>query len=806
MYFFQLPDAHGIASTRRRLRRASRGGNFRKMFKHVVIASALLSALVLTACKMENGDGKKISPVMNATNPPATHAHTNRLAREKSPYLLQHAHNPVDWFAWGDEAFEKARREIKPVFLSIGYSTCHWCHVMERESFESEDVAKFLNEHFVCIKVDREERPDVDQIYMTFVQARFGHGGWPLNVFLTPDLKPFFGGTYFPPASKYGQPAFLDVLKQISDAWQTRHEEVVNSAEQIHRALDEHVSQKQQTNLLLLTRDTIRDAGGQLKQGYDPINGGFGTAPKFPSPSHPSFLFRYGNHFKDDEAIQMVLHTCDRMAAGGIHDQLGGGFARYSVDAEWLVPHFEKMLYDNAQLLNLYLDAFVISGDKRHADVARDIIAYVLRDMTHPDGGFFSAEDADSEGHEGKFFCWTRAELEKLLAPDEFKVAVKYFGVTDKGNFVDHSHPTPLPNQNVLSVVSPLSGRDALPRVQADQQVGPTSFELLESAKEKMFAAREKRIRPHRDDKVLASWNGLMLGAMARAYAVLGDEKYRAAAERNLACIQAKLWVETGDAQQSRAGFQPAQRAREREHLDAKQSPPTSSARAGKMPALLFHRWRDGERDNVQLLDGYAFLLGGVIDLYEATLEPKHLDFAIALSEAMLAKFYDKDEGGFWQSPPDAKDLILRVKEDYDGAEPSGNSVAILALLKLGAITDRKDFRDAAEKSLRFFSMRLQQMPQAVPYMLAALDFSLEEPRRAVVAGDPRSAKARELLRAIHSVYQPNKVVLGNTGAVEEFARKLPAKDGAVVYLCTGTSCKPPTNEPEKVRELISSR
>ena len=688
---------------------------------------------------------------MNPTNPAPTHAHTNRLAREKSPYLLQHAHNPVDWFAWGEEAFEKARREKKPIFLSIGYSTCHWCHVMERESFESEDVAKFLNEHFVAIKVDREERPDVDKIYMTFVQAKFGHGGWPLNVFLTPDLKPFFGGTYFPPASKYGQPAFLDVLKQINDAWQTRHEEVVNTAEQLHRALDDYVSQQQQTNLLLLTRDTVRDAGRQLKQGYDPVNGGFGTAPKFPSPSHPSFLLCYGTRFHDDEAIQMVLHTCDRMAAGGIHDQLGGGFSRYSVDAEWLVPHFEKMLYDNAQLLNLYLDAFVISGDKRHADVARDIIAYILRDMTHSGGGFFSAEDADSEGHEGKFYCWTRAELEKLLTPDEFKVAVKFFGVTAKGNFVDHSHPTPLPNQNVLSVVSPsLTG---------------TEKTLLESAKKKMFAAREKRVRPHRDDKVLASWNGLMLGAMARATAILGDETYRTAAEKNLAFLQSKLW-------------------------DTKTK-------------TLFHRWRDGERDSVQLLDGYAFLLSGVIDLYEATLEPGHLDFAIALAETMLAKFYDKENGGFWQSPPDTKHLILRVKEDYDSAEPSGNSVAILALLKLGAITDRKDFREAAEKSLRFFSARLQQMPQAVPYMLAALDFSLEEPRRAVVAGDFRSAKARELLRAVHSVYQPNKVVLGNGGAVEEFARTLPAKNDAVVYLCTGTFCTPPTNEPEKVMALL---
>lgn len=733
---------------------AKRALVFERMFKGTAISIAAIAALVLTSCKKETAGIIKISSAMNATNSPQTYSHTNRLAREKSPYLLQHAHNPVDWFPWGDEAFEKARRGKKPIFLSIGYSTCHWCHVMERESFENEAVAKFLNEHFVCIKVDREERPDIDQIYMTFVQARFGHGGWPLSAFLTPDLKPFYGGTYFPPVSKYGQPAFLDVLKQINNAWETKHEEVVNSAEQLHRALDEHVSQQQQTNLVLLSHDTIRNAGSQFKEGYDPINGGFGGAPKFPSPSTPLFLLRYGNHFKDDDAIQMVLHTCDRMAAGGIHDQLGGGFARYSVDAGWLVPHFEKMLYDNAQLLNLYLDAFVISGEKRHAEVARDIIAYVLRDLTHRDGGFFSAEDADSEGHEGKFFCWTRTELEKLLTPDEFKVAVKYFGVTEEGNFIDHSHPTPLPNQNVLSIVNT--------NLTESEKVS------LAAAKRKMFETREKRIRPHRDDKVLASWNGLMLGAMARAYVILGDATYLAAAEKNLAFIQSRLW-------------------------DAKTK-------------TLFHRWRDGERDSVQLLDAYAYLLGGTIDLYEATLEPKHLDFAIALAETMLAKFYDTAVGGFWQSPSDAKDLILRVKEDYDSAEPSGNSVAILALLKLGAITDRKDFREPAEKSLRYFSARLQQMPQAVPYMLTAVDFSLEEPRRAVVAFDSKSAKFDELLRAIHSIYQPNKVVLGNSSPVEDFAKTLPAKDGVVVYLCTGTSCKPPTNDPDKVKELLRER
>ncbi|HXT11637.1 MAG TPA: thioredoxin domain-containing protein [Candidatus Angelobacter sp.] len=685
-----------------------------------------------------------------------TRTRSNRLAREKSPYLLQHAGNPVDWFAWSDEAFEKARAEGKPIFLSIGYSTCHWCHVMERESFEDEKVAAFLNEHFVSIKVDREERPDVDKIYMTFVQATTGSGGWPMSVFLTPELKPFFGGTYFPPEGRHGRPSFLQLLQHIHQLWTTRRDDLVESAGDVHEKLAQMASAHEPSGAEL-TEEELRNAGLQLKRMFDPQFGGFGGAPKFPQPSQPQFLLRYAKRFHDDEAVKMVVQTCERMAAGGIHDQLGGGFARYSVDAEWLVPHFEKMLYDNAQLVQLYLDAFLASGDARHADVVRDVLDYVLRDMTHPEGGFFSAEDADSEGHEGKFYCWTRAELETLLAPEEFKAAARYFGVTEQGNFMDHSHPQPLAGQNVLSVVTPdLAEADRL---------------LLASAKKKMFATRAKRMRPHLDDKILASWNGLMLGAFARASAVLGEERYRQSAEKNFAFLRTKLWQPAG----GKGGV-----------------------------GTLFHRWRDGERDKVELLEGYAFLLSGVIDLYEATLEPGHLDFAIALAEAMLAKFFDAENGGFWQSLA-ARDLILRVKEDYDGAEPSGNSVATLALLKLGAMTGRKTFTDAARKALEFFGARLQQAPQAVPYLLAALDFSVQEPRRAVVAGEPGSARARELLRAVHSVYQPNKVVLGNQGAVEEFARTLPARDGALVYLCAGNACQSPTNEPARLKALLSA-
>jgi len=717
----------------------------------------------------------------------AAHKHANRLAREKSPYLLQHAHNPVDWFAWGDEAFARARADNKPIFLSIGYSTCHWCHVMERESFEDEGVARALNEHFVSIKVDREERPDVDKIYMTFVQATTGSGGWPLNVFLTPELKPFFGGTYFPPDHRQGRPGFPQLLQQIAALWHDQKSEIAGSAADIHARLAAAAAGGD-AEALAPTGGALKNAGELLKGIYDPRHGGFGGAPKFPQPSMPSLLLRCAKRFSDEEAVRLVLHTCDRMAAGGIQDQLGGGFARYSVDAEWLVPHFEKMLYDNAQLTQLYLDAHLVSQPQTpdpgrqtpYAGIARDILDYVLRDLTHPEGGFYSAEDADSEGHEGKFYCWTRAELEKLLAPDEFKVAARYFGITAAGNFTDHSHPAPLMGQNVLSVVNPLppahgrggaseerrqlstKGSAALLRDTATTMDDST---LLASAKKKMLAERGKRVRPHLDDKILASWNGLMLGAMARAYAVLGDEAYRAAAGKNVAFIQSKLWD-------------------------------------GKTKTL-YHRWRDGEHDNVQLLEAYAFLLSGVIDLYEATLASGHLDFAIALAEAMIVKFYDAENGGFWQGAAEAKDLILRVKDDYDGAEPSGNSVATLALLKLAAITGRKDFKEPAEATLRWFAHRLQHFPQALPFMMHALDFWLEEPRRIVVVGDPTSSQARELLHAAHSVYHPNKVVLGTAGPVEPFFQALPAKEGPVVYLCSGNSCQPPTQEAAEVRERL---
>ncbi len=685
---------------------------------------------------------------MNPTSPARP---TNHLSGEKSPYLLQHQFNPVDWYPWGEAAFRRARAEDKPIFLSIGYSTCHWCHVMERESFEDDEVGRFLNEHFVSIKVDREERPDVDKIYMTYVQATQGGGGWPLNVFLTPDLKPFFGGTYFPPTPRHGRASFLSVLRQIVEVWRTRRADVFQSADSITRRLSEW-SQRETPTGDVPGPEALNAAAAAFKAEYDRQHGGFGDAPKFPRPSVPVFLLAHGARTGDLEALSMVRHTCERMAAGGMYDQLGGGFARYSVDAEWRVPHFEKMLYDNAQLIHLYLDTWLATGEARFAEVARETIGYVLRDLTHPEGGFYSAEDADSEGKEGKFYCWTRAEMAAALAPDEFAVAARYFGVTEHGNFVDHSDPDPLPNQNVLTI--------------ADPTLTPDESRLLAAARTKLLTVRTRRIRPHLDDKVLASWNGLMLGALARAAAVLDEPTYLAAAERNLAFLKRRLWDPT--------------------------------------TRTLYHRWRDGDRDTVQLLDAYAFLLSGVIELYEATTAAEHLGFALTLAEAMIQRFADREAGGFWQTDGAGGDLILRLKEDYDGAEPSGNSVAALALLKLAAISDRDDFREKAEWTLRLFADRLRQLPQAVPCLLQALAFWHHPPTRVVLTGDPAAPEFRALLLAALAVYQPHRLVLGTRGPVEPFARTLAAGEGrAVAYVCTGTACQPPTSDPERLRDLL---
>ena len=691
---------------------------------------------------------------MIATGKAQTAQRANRLAAEKSPYLLQHSHNPVDWYPWGPEAFARAREANRPIFLSIGYSTCHWCHVMERESFENEEIASFLNANFVSIKVDREERPDVDRLYMTYVLATTGQGGWPMTVLLTPDLRPFFGGTYFPPEGRSGQTGLLDVLGQIQRLWKTRGGEVLQSAEETLHLLRAASTAPKGAPALPISPQLLHAACVRLKAAYDPKNGGFGRAPKFPQPSRLLFLLRHGMAADDREAVEMVFHTCQQMAAGGIHDQLGGGFARYATDEQWQIPHFEKMLYDNALLAQLYVEAVHAGGPAGFAAVARDILDYVRRDMTGPDGEFYSAEDADSEGREGRFYCWTWDELTAILTAEEFGLATRYFGVTSQGNFVDHSDPSPLPGQNVLSIHNPT--------LHAGEKT------LLADARQKMLAARGQRPRPHRDDKVLASWNGLMLGALAHAYDVLGEPAHLEAARKNLSFLRSRLW-----------------------------DPVTRT---------LSHRWRDGERDTVQLLGAYAGVLSGTVALYETTLDPQILAFAIELADAMLVRFHDPENGGFWQTPEDCPDLILRTKEESDGAEPSGNALAVLALLRLAIITGRTHYGEAAEHAIRFHAERLRDNPEALPHLLLGAVQRLATPARVVIAGDVTSPAGLALLRAAHANYRPELVVLGTSGLADSFARGLPAVNGEpTAYVCSGTTCQLPTRDSGMLRRQLAA-
>ncbi|MEN9778362.1 MAG: hypothetical protein RJB04_2117 [Verrucomicrobiota bacterium] len=690
---------------------------------------------------------------MATTTPPKNTPAPNRLGAESSPYLQQHAHNPVDWFPWGDEAFDRARALDRPIFLSIGYSTCHWCHVMERETFANEAVARLLNERFVSIKVDREERPDLDKIHMLFVQSTSGGGGWPLNVFLTPERQPFFGGTYWPPESRQGRPGFPEVLDRIHELWTTRRSDLLESARQLTEQLRSLLTHSADNAYPAGERE-LHGAGQTFLQEFDPVHGGFGTAPKFPRPSQPLFLLRFGRRFGDPYALEAVEQTCHAMAAGGIHDHLGGGFARYSVDEQWQVPHFEKMLYDQAQLVQLYLDTHLASGHAQHGEAARSTLRYVLRDMTYPEGGFYSAEDADSDGKEGRFYCWTEAEIRAGLSTEEAAVVVRHFGITAQGNFLDHSDPDPLPGQNVLRI--------------ADPALNENERSLLASAREKLVRLRDQRTRPHRDDKVLTSWNGMMLGAFARAAVILGEPEFREAAERNLHFLKSHLW-----------------------------DPETRT---------LSNSWCGGRREPTQWLDAYANFLQGVVDLYETTLLPEHLEFAVELASSMIARFHDAASGGFWQTAADAPDLILRSKEDYDGAEPSGNSVAAWALLRLSAICGRSDWRQVAERAIRLFAQRLHQYPQAVPHLLLALDFALQEPKRVVLVGDPSCGSTTALLRAAHSVFEPHRVILGNRGPVEASAQSLPVNEEfTLAYCCSGSACQPATRDREVLEQFLST-
>ena len=701
---------------------------------------------------------------------------TNRLAQEKSPYLLQHAHNPVDWFPWGPEAFEKARSEDKPIFLSIGYSTCHWCHVMERESFENEQIAAQLNRDFVPIKVDREERPDVDRIYMTFVQATTGGGGWPMSVWLTPDLQPFFGGTYFPPENRWGHPGFASVLTQLADAWKSQRAQIAQSAVQILEQLNKTVSVAPAHAGRAVIDAAILDSGFYyFRRTFDTRLGGFGEAPKFPRPSVHNFLVRYYARTKNREALDMVLLTLREMAKGGMHDQLGGGFHRYSVDERWFVPHFEKMLYDQAQLAISYLEAFQITGDAQYADTARCIFDYVLRDMTDAGGAFYSAEDADSvidptqpsvKG-EGAFYIWTADQIRAIAGDPAAEWFAYRYGVEAEGN-VRHDPHNEFTGKNILFQAHTLEETAAQFGAPLDQVRA-----AIQTAARLLFDVRKSRVRPHLDDKILTAWNGLMISALALGGSVLDDSAYAEAARRAAEFVIARMY-----------------------------DPATGT---------LLRRFRQGEARIPGFLDDYALFVQALLDLYEAQFDRRHLELAIRLTEKQRELFEDRQQGAFFSAAADAS-LVLRVKEDYDGAEPSGNSVAAGNLLRLAQMTGRAEFRESAEKLFAAFGSRLSTTPMAIPQMLAACEFQLSEPRQIVIAGDPRVPETRALLRAVHARFLPNRILLlvdseetrGTLAAGAPAVASMRPIDGrAAAYVCRNFTCQLPVSDVGALSELL---
>jgi uncharacterized protein YyaL (SSP411 family) len=668
----------------------------------------------------------------------------NRLAGETSPYLLQHQNNPVDWYPWAPEALERARREDKPIFLSIGYSACHWCHVMEHESFEDPGIAELLNRDFVCIKVDREERPDLDHIYMNAVQLMTGRGGWPMSMFLTPDLQPFYGGTYWPPRAGRGMPGFDQVLTAVVDAWKHRRNEAIGQAAELTSTL--HQIAAEQSAEGDLEPALLDNAATALERSFDRVHGGFGGAPKFPHSMDLQVLLRVWRRKSREGLLDVVKVTLDRMAAGGIYDHLGGGFARYSVDERWLVPHFEKMLYDNALLAACYLEAYQATGYEKYAQVVRETLDYLGRDMTDPSGGIYSTEDADSEGEEGKFYVWTPDQVHELLGVEKTKTFCYVYDVTEEGNFE---------GQNILNLPKTIEqsaamlGRD--PKQLAD--------ELVESRR-LLFEARAKRERPGRDDKVLVSWNALAIDALARAAGVLGAPRYLDAAVRCASFI-----------------------LREMRRGDGK----------------LLHTWRGGVAKLDAYLDDYAGMVNALVSLYEATFEEPWIDEAIGLAGILLNEFADPEQGGFFYTARGHETLITRPKEWYDSSTPSGNALAATGLLRLAKLTGRDDFQKAAERTLRGGTAVMRGSPTAGGQMLLALDFWLGPTPEIVIVGDPATADTSRVLSDLCRRFIPNKVVAcrarpetGSAALAPLFAGKTAAAVTPTVYICENFACREP--------------
>ncbi len=681
----------------------------------------------------------------------------NRLGKEKSPYLLLHADNPVDWYPWGKEAFAKAKKENKPILLSIGYSTCHWCHVMERESFQNKEIAALLNKHFVAIKLDREERPDVDQLYMKTYQAMTGDsGGWPLNVFLTPDLKMFTGGTYFPPTSRGGRPGFDKVLKNINDVWQKDSDKIKKEVKANYIKFGMRLNELS-TPVAGSGKDALTSAATHLMAGFDAKEGGWNpSGPKFPQPSNLRMMLLEWKQSKDLKLLAAVELTAQKMAHGGVYDHLSGGFHRYAVDGKWLVPHFEKMLYDQAQLLDLYVELWQITKKEEYKRVAVEIATYVVKEMQGQHGGYFCAQDAQSEHKEGKFACWTTVELKKLLSAAEYAVVVRHFGITEKGNFYDHSDPEALKNQNVLSLPN---GRV--------EETGKDKAALM-TAIEKMRAARMKRIPAATDDKVLASWNGMMIGAMARAGVAFDDSLFLASAKNAYAEVVEKLWDEKSK--------------------------------------TLNHRWRDGHADTSQQVSSYLWMVHGARSLYQATLEPQYLDLAVQLADKSLKLFADPVKGGFFESAK-SDDIVLRLKSDYDGALPVASSVAGLEYYVLSQLTGREDFDKISQGCIDSQGQMLANSPESTCYLLLAVYHQTSNQPKLVIAGKP-GKETRAFLKVVAQGYFPAVVVSGNKGEVlSAFTKSLPMVDEKhTAYYCLGKVCKKPVTEPKELLKLLKAQ
>lgn len=741
----------------------------------------LLPAAILLCVAPLLADEKPAAPAVVKPN-----TFTNRLAKEKSPYLLQHQHNPVDWYPWGPEAFAKAKKENKPIFLSIGYSTCHWCHVMAHESFENEEIAKVLNEHFVPVKVDREERPDVDKVYMTYVQAATGGGGWPMSVWLTPDLKPFVGSTYFPPEDRAGRRGFKTMLQVIAKGWKEDNAGIVQAGNDVAKQLVEFAASAPPTKAELSAQDVLTNGFNQLAKRFDDEHGGFGEAPKFPQPSMLHFLLRMGikkgagekaEAVNRDASIarKMTTFTLEKMAAGGMHDHLGGGFHRYSVDKFWHIPHFEKMLYDQAQLSRAYTDAFALTKDARWQSVARDILDYVLRDLTSKEGGFYSAEDADSllahgkpEHGEGAFYVWTKADIDAALG-DEAALFNRVYGVEAEGNAPMGSDPLgELKGKNTL--IARMTEAEAAKVFKKEEAEVAKS---LAASRKKLFDLRAKRPRPHLDDKIITGWNGLMISGFARAAQVFDEPRYLAAAQASAKFIKAQLW---------------------------------------KNGALI--RSHRHEPSNIAgFADDYAALIAGLLDLYEADFDPAHLEWSVQLQAKMDELFYDKEHGGYFQTPPGQSDILFRNKEDYDGAEPAPSSLAAGNLLRLAQLTGNTDLRARADKTIRSSNDKLDKLPSALTQMLCSIDFSLAKPRQVVIAGKPGADDTKALLREVRAVFAPNQIVLLADGGpsqewlgkkVETIQAMGPFKGKAAAFVCENYVCQAPVNEPAALRKILT--